>query len=120
MAQLEKQIARLEQVVAQPYIKEKERPYHLHSILIHDGLAENGHYYSYVYDRVNRAWWQYNDHKATKVDAEQVMKEALGDATAYKSACNLVYISKHVADQIDQLKVAQYTRSYANNLVIPK
>ena len=29
------------------------------------------------------------------------MKEALGDTTAYKSACNLVYISPHVSKQID-------------------
>mgnify|MGYP000965587584 FL=1 len=61
--------------------------------MIHDGLAENGHYYSYVYDRIQKCWWQLNDHNTFKVDEEYVMKEAMGDAKKYKSACNLFYIS---------------------------
>ena len=34
----------------QPFIANKEFPYHLHAIMIHDGLAENGHYYTYIRD----------------------------------------------------------------------
>lgn len=45
-----------------------------------------------------------------KVEEEQVMKEALGDTTGYKSACNLVYISPHICKQIDSLIVPQYTK----------
>lgn len=93
---MQEEIDKLEKIVASPYIKDKERPYQLHAILIHDGLAENGHYYSYIYDRTRKCWWQYNDHRTSQVDEEQVMKEALGDSSAYKSACNLVYISPHI------------------------
>lgn len=78
--------------------------------MIHDGLAENGHYYSYIYDRVGKVWWQYNDHRALQVDEEQVMGDALGNSTAYKSACNLVYISKYVADKMDALRFPTYSR----------
>lgn len=106
--------------MASPYIKDKERPYQLHAILIHDGLAENGHYYSYIYDRVKKCWWQYNDHRTFQVDEEQVMKEALGDTTAYKSACNLVYISPHICNQIDNLVFAQYASDTAQLFNIPK
>jgi ubiquitin C-terminal hydrolase len=41
----------MEDKLKKPYMMEKERPYYLHTIMIHDGVAENGHYYSYVYDR---------------------------------------------------------------------
>ncbi|MFN9898064.1 MAG: hypothetical protein ACK55Z_04550 [bacterium] len=75
-------------------MKEKESPYYLHAILIHDGLAENGHYYSYVFDRVKKCWLCFNDHTVTQVEEELVMKEALGNSQGYKSACNLIYISR--------------------------
>jgi ubiquitin carboxyl-terminal hydrolase 25/28 len=51
----------------------------LHAILIHDGLAENGHYYSYIFDSVKKQWFCYNDHIVKQVDEESVMKEALGN-----------------------------------------
>ena len=69
--------------------------------MIHDGLAENGHYYVYVYDRVVGHWWKLDDHRCSKADEETVMKEALG-GEGYKSACNLFYISKKVADLEEQ------------------
>mmetsp|Transcript_31698 Transcript_31698/g.48550 ORF Transcript_31698/g.48550 Transcript_31698/m.48550 type:complete len:109 (+) Transcript_31698:1845-2171(+) len=50
-AKLEESIAKLEKIIATPYTRSKEKPYYLHAILIHDGLAENGHYFSYVFDR---------------------------------------------------------------------
>ena len=94
---LKTKIDTLEKQCEQPYVKNKERPYQLHAIMIHDGLAENGHYYTYVFDRIQKCWWQLNDHKTLQVDEAQVMKEALGDAKKYKSACNLFYISKRIA-----------------------
>lgn len=117
---LQVEIGKLEKIVASPYIKDKERPYQLHAILIHDGLAENGHYYSYIYDRVKKCWWQYNDHRTLQVEEEQVMREALGDTTAYKSACNLVYISPHISKQIDMLPFPQYTCESSERFSIPK
>lgn len=48
------------------------------------------------------------------------MKEALGDTTAYKSACNLVYISPHICNQIDNLVFPQYASDTAQLFNIPK
>lgn len=74
-----------------------------------------GHYYSYVFDRVEKQWWCLNDHLATKVEEELVMKEALGgEQKSYKSACNLIYISNHIADQITALKHPVYLNSAEN------
>lgn len=97
MDSISSKISAIEDILAQPYIKHKEQPYYLHTIIVHDGLAENGHYYSYYYDRVQKQWWQLNDHKAFPVSEDQVMEEALGGSRSYKSACNLFYISKYIA-----------------------
>ena len=60
--------------------------------MIHDGLAENGHYYSYIFDRTLNQWWKLDDHRVTKADEAELMKEAFG-GEGYKSACNLFYVS---------------------------
>lgn len=98
---LEKKIEHMDKTLEQPYSESGEHPYFLHSVMIHDGLAENGHYYVYVYDRKAGHWWKLDDHRTSKVDEEQVMQEALG-GEGYKSACNLFYISKAVADLEEQ------------------
>jgi len=91
----------MELTIKEPYLKNKDKPYYIHSIIIHDGLAENGHYYSYVYDRVKKVWWKMNDHKVSQETEETVLKEAYG-GEGYKSACYLIFISKAMGDRIDQ------------------
>ena len=66
--------------------------------MIHDGMAENGHYYSYIYDRLQKLWWRFDDHKVSVVDETIVMEEALGNQKGYKSACNLFYINNHITE----------------------
>lgn len=84
----------------------------MHAIMIHDGLAENGHYYTYVFDRAQKLWWKLNDHNVSQESEETIMKEAFG-GEGYKSACNLIYISKHITDQIDTYKKPLYTLEHA-------
>ena len=86
--------------------------------MIHDGLAENGHYYSYVFDRSQSVWWKLDDHRVSKASEEDVMKEALG-GDGYKSACNLFYMSKHIADLNDKNKVPVFSPQRAKSLRIP-
>ena len=63
-------------------------------MVIHDGVANSGHYYCYIYDRVEGQWWCYNDHETTKVSEELVMREAVGGVRgSHKSAYNLIYVS---------------------------
>ena len=87
----------MEQILKQPYTQDKARPYHLHTIMIHDGLAENGHYYTYVFDRALKVWWKLNDHNVSQESEEVVLQEAFG-GEGYKSACNMIYICPHIVD----------------------
>jgi ubiquitin carboxyl-terminal hydrolase 25/28 len=41
--------------------------------MIHDGAADHGHYYSFIYDRANQAWWRFNDHTVSLESEEIVM-----------------------------------------------
>ena len=48
------------------------------------------------------------------------MKEALGDPKKYKSACNLFYISKVIAQQIDERQIPLHYKENSNQLNISK
>lgn len=49
-----------------------------------------------------------------------MLKEALGDAKKYKSACNLFYISKYIAKQIDEHQLPLHYKENSNQLSISK
>jgi ubiquitin carboxyl-terminal hydrolase 25/28 len=44
----------------------RSTPYYLYSILIHEGSADSGHYYSYTYDIQSKTWRKYNDINITE------------------------------------------------------
>lgn len=118
--QLAEKIADIEAKLKQPYICTKERPYYLHAIMIHDGVAENGHYYAYVYDRVLKRWWKLNDHQVSMELEQDVFRVAFGDGIAQANACNMFYISKHIADQIDKYQRPLFTEDHAQMFSIDK
>lgn len=120
VTRMAQQIEKMEQTLKQPYICTKERPFFLHAIMIHDGVAEQGHYFTYVYDRVKKQWWKLNDHDASMELEEEVFKTAFGDNGTQRSACNIVYMSKHIADQIDKYKKPLYTEGHAELFKIQK
>lgn len=64
-------------------------PYHLYSILIHEGHADSGHYYSYTLDIKDRVWRKYNDINISDEVEVQVLREARGFGNI--SAYYLVY-----------------------------
>jgi ubiquitin carboxyl-terminal hydrolase 25/28 len=66
--------------------------------MVHDGVAEQGHYFTYVYDRVMKRWWKLNDHNVNMELEQDVFDTAFGSEYSHKSACNMIYISKHIAD----------------------
>jgi ubiquitin carboxyl-terminal hydrolase 25/28 len=49
-------------------LKTKEHPYYLHAIVIHDGTADSGHYYSFIFDRKVNKWYRFNDHNVSVED----------------------------------------------------
>lgn len=60
-AKLEARLKHLENEVDNAFKEYKNFPYYLHAILIHDGNAESGHYYTFIFDRVADKWWRFND-----------------------------------------------------------
>jgi len=69
----------LEKNLEKPYVMNKDQPYSLHAIICHDGLADNGHFYAFIYNRNQKCWFKLNDHQASVVDEAEVMKENIGN-----------------------------------------
>ena len=59
--QVKAQLLEIEQQIDQAFKDYKNYPYYLHSILVHDGDAESGHYYAFIFDRAGNKWWRMND-----------------------------------------------------------
>ena len=61
-------------------------PYFLHAIIVHDGSAQSGHYYAFIYDRNQHKWRKFNDIRITEVSEEEVFSFSNGGhgfATGY-------------------------------------
>ena len=89
--QLTKLEEELERLYDAPELKEYE--YFLHSILIHEGKAETGHYYAYIYDSEENVWRKYSDTLIKNVSFEEVMRDAVGGYGEASAYC-LIYIHK--------------------------
>jgi len=54
-------IEEIDQSIEKCYREIYSTPYYLYSLLIHEGGADSGHYYSYTYDHQAQKWRKYND-----------------------------------------------------------
>lgn len=88
------QIEKIEKEIEKAYETIRSTPYHLYSILMHEGSAENGHYYSYILDLEKQVWRKYNDINISEEVEEQILKEAKG--LNFTSAYYLVYAKQDV------------------------
>lgn len=92
-------------------------PYYLHAILMHDGTAETGHYYSFIYDRKQEVWWRFSDVNVSIELEEVVMREAFGGQVAtLKTAYSLIYINEFCKQGIEQRKVAPFLNGKFTNI----
>ncbi|KAJ3119387.1 ubiquitin-specific protease ubp2 [Nowakowskiella sp. JEL0407] len=58
--------------------------YTLHAVFIHEGQADFGHYWSFMYDRQTKRWLKYNDSIVTEVPESVVFEDTTGSsANAY-------------------------------------
>jgi ubiquitin carboxyl-terminal hydrolase 25/28 len=88
------QVAELDKKIELAYRDINKTPYYLYSLLIHEGSADTGHYYSYTYDLLAKKWRKYNDINVTEEGEEQVLREGKGLNAA--SAYYLVYAQSDV------------------------
>jgi ubiquitin carboxyl-terminal hydrolase 25/28 len=107
--QMEKKVQELEASIKAAYgIPDMmKRPYHLHSICVHDGNAMSGHYYTFIYDRFNQKWRRYNDIRVTEVSEEDVLKEAEG-GHSWQTAYWIVYVEDSIAKELNAHNLNSY------------
>jgi len=86
----------------------QKKKYHLHSICVHDGNANSGHYYSFIMDRFNKKWRKFNDIRVTDVEEEAVFKESEG-GQGWQTAQWLVYVEDSIAGVLDANNITHYS-----------
>ncbi|KAM7181857.1 ubiquitin carboxyl-terminal hydrolase 25 isoform 6-T7 [Macrochelys suwanniensis] len=67
-------------------------PYRLHAVLVHEGQANAGHYWAYIYDHHQRRWMKYNDISVTKSTWEELERDSFGGYRNASAYC-LMYIN---------------------------
>lgn len=67
-------------------------PYRLHAVLVHEGQANAGHYWAYVYNQPRQVWLKYNDISVTESSWEELERDSYGGLRNVSAYC-LMYIS---------------------------
>lgn len=52
--------------------------YRLKGILVHSGVAQGGHYYSFIYDNVQEKWFKFDDEDVSPFDPANIEAECFG------------------------------------------
>ncbi|XP_035201963.1 ubiquitin carboxyl-terminal hydrolase 28 isoform X4 [Oxyura jamaicensis] len=101
----------IEQMYCDPLLQQV--PYHLHAVLVHEGQANAGHYWAYIYDQPRKSWLKYNDISVTESSWEELEKDSFGGSKNASAYC-LMYISdkvsRFVADEDDGSEVGQFQK----------
>ncbi|NWZ85642.1 UBP28 hydrolase, partial [Poecile atricapillus] len=84
----------IEQMYRDPLLQQV--PYHLHAVLVHEGQANAGHYWAFIYDQARRRWLKYNDISVTESSWEELERESFGGLRNASAYC-LMYISDQVS-----------------------
>lgn len=71
-------------------------PYHLHAVLVHEGQANAGHYWAFIYDQPRKSWLKYNDISVTESSWEELERDSFGGLRNASAYC-LMYISDKVS-----------------------
>uniref|UniRef100_A0A8C3J753 ubiquitinyl hydrolase 1 n=1 Tax=Calidris pygmaea TaxID=425635 RepID=A0A8C3J753_9CHAR len=70
-------------------------PYRLHAVLVHEGQANAGHYWAFVYHQPRKSWLKYNDISVTESSWEELERDSFGGLRNASAYC-LMYISDSV------------------------
>nr|XP_046266268.1 ubiquitin carboxyl-terminal hydrolase 25 isoform X2 [Scatophagus argus] len=91
---LQGSIARIHRTIELMYSDKSmmQVPYRLHAVLVHEGQANAGHYWAYIYDPHQRCWMKYNDISVTKSSWEELVRDSFGGYRNASAYC-LMYIN---------------------------
>ena len=56
--------------------------YVLKGVVVHLGYADSGHYYSFIQERGNKKWFEFNDTIVRDFDFDDIAEEAYGGETS--------------------------------------
>ncbi|NWT03907.1 UBP28 hydrolase, partial [Mionectes macconnelli] len=98
MQDLKESIARTNLSIEQMYLDPllQQVPYRLHAVLVHEGQANAGHYWAFIYNQPRKRWLKYNDILVTDSSWEEVERESFGGLRNTSAYC-LMYISDQVS-----------------------
>nr|XP_056715990.1 ubiquitin carboxyl-terminal hydrolase 28 [Euleptes europaea] len=68
-------------------------PYHLHAVLVHEGQANAGHYWAYIYNQARKRWLKYNDISVMEASWEELERDSFGGLKNASAYC-LMYINE--------------------------
>ncbi|XP_051494521.1 ubiquitin carboxyl-terminal hydrolase 28 isoform X7 [Apus apus] len=101
----------MEQMYCDPLLQQV--PYHLHAVLVHEGQANAGHYWAYIYDQPRKRWLKYNDISVTESSWEELERDSFGGLRNASAYC-LMYISDKVshlvAEKDDGSELGQFQK----------
>ncbi|XP_069080485.1 ubiquitin carboxyl-terminal hydrolase 28 isoform X2 [Pleurodeles waltl] len=83
----------IEQMYTDPELAQV--PYRLHAVLVHEGQANAGHYWAYIYSHTNRTWLKYNDISVTESSWEELERDSYGGLKNASAYC-LIYVNDNM------------------------
>lgn len=90
-------------------------PYHLQSILIHDGNHESGHFYTFIKDFAKGTYRRYNDHNVSDVTEERVREESIGGLGNISAYC-LIYVNEEIYKTCCNPNLQKYELQYRDKV----
>ncbi|NXY82420.1 UBP28 hydrolase, partial [Alcedo cyanopectus] len=101
----------IEQMYCDPLLQQV--PYRLHAVLVHQGQANAGHYWAFIYHQPRKRWLKYNDISVTESSWEELERDSFGGLKNASAYC-LMYISDTVsrgaAEEADGSEMGQFQK----------
>ena len=127
---MELELKELQEKIQNSYKSFGNTPYYLHTIMIHDGGPESGHYFTYIKDFSSQKFRKYNDRTIDDVEDENVWENSKGSTGKCMNAYCLVYVNQEIHDSLENPELKKHhlqnfggpeqDSDYYNSLVGPK
>ncbi|KAF7723179.1 ubiquitin-specific protease ubp2 [Apophysomyces ossiformis] len=107
-------IHELRKLIRTQYHDLTEWAYRIHAVFIHQGQANYGHYWVYIYDKLKDQWWKYNDSHVSKVDETEIFRDTTGSTA---NPYFLVYVKDDISESLVETAVERGLGTRQDSLV---
>lgn len=102
------------ELIAEQFADSRYLAYRLYAVFMHQGTAEFGHYYIYIFDFTANVWRKYNDNEITEVhDPAEVLGRPTNSSGASSSNPPTPYFVVYVNDALKERLVQPVCREVA-------